>query len=698
MRKQFAGAAIGAVLGIYIPAALASSSLDPSKPGQALPSDLSLPGEFLQRIADRAVVDAYQASHHRVEPGPTPAPRKMYAARSGAERFIKIVRPQPGPEVNQYRSSLPETFVPLRGYRAPILEWAGGKPPALVQRDEWSREMIIAAECVARRLAHDGLLSTLAQVIKILGPDRFTSDGAAGLDALRSIGFPTDLLACFSPNGGEEPGAPGSVVVLLARRLASGATIESLNPEMHKFEFRLARTHRPFQAATESGEHELGMLRVQAGGGYHNGVIPGATIDVICQLVNGLPSVDFLISVPELYLEPFRQMASQTWRLRRTNHVTLISEPLAVASWAQDNGKAGCFTAESASGSSSSPVYQRPATLAPRYACIGEGQSSFEKGESFLMDGLQAAGHAVAQSPLLFQGGNLMAVRDPKSGERLLLIGEAELYRNIALGLTCSQALEAFKAEFGVDRCVAVPSVSYHLDFDVSLRAHDGELVAFVNDTMAATHFVIRLGLHALKKSGTLNTNTAEACRVALDSGRDLEGVRHLRTVIPRRSPSTAGYPASLSRLFASSPTDSGAGNFQGFLLAIDLLESSVETNREIPGAPDSEHAAYLQALRHFASAQRAQAEVFKNQGWKVVAIPSMSDLYRSINYLNGIHHRHGYVMPVFGGFYAPLDNAAMIALRHVLGSGFTITPILSAESQRRHGGVHCIASAYPKL
>jgi hypothetical protein len=89
---------------------------------------------------------------------------------------------------------------------------------------------------------------------------------------------------------------------------------------------------------------------------------------------------------------------------------------------------------------------------------------------------------------------------------------------------------------------------------------------------------------------------------------------------------------------------------------------------------------------------------VFKSQGWKVVAIPSMSDLYRSINYLNGIHHRNGYVMPVFGGFYAPLDNAATAAFRQALGSEFKITPILSAESQRHHGGVHCTAAAYLKL
>jgi hypothetical protein len=91
-------------------------------------------------------------------------------------------------------------------------------------------------------------------------------------------------------------------------------------------------------------------------------------------LVSTLPSVDFLISIPDPYLEPFHQMAHQTWRLRRTNQVTLISEPQAVASWAQDNGKAGCFVAESSSSPSTNAVHQRPATLTPRYACVGEGR------------------------------------------------------------------------------------------------------------------------------------------------------------------------------------------------------------------------------------------------------------------------------------------------------------------------------------
>jgi hypothetical protein len=698
MRRSFFGAGVAALLLLVMGTASASERHEPPAAILSFPDDLNMPGDFQRRIADRAVIDAFQANYHRVESDARPTPRKLFAARSSAERFIAVVHSRPDPDANQHRSQIPDSFVPLRSYRAPILGRANEMPPAFALHGELSQKEITAAEYVARRLAHDGLLTTLARVIEILGPDRFTTEVTAGLGTLQSVGIPTDLLACFSGTNGDTINAPINMVAFIAQRIAGGATLESLAPELGRLPFKYALTHQPFRVATESGEDELGMLRVQVGGGYDHGIVAGGSIDVICQLVSALPDVDFLISIPSPHLEPFHQLASQAWRLRRTNHVTLISEPLNVGAWAQDNGKAGHFTAESSPGPGIGSGRQPPATLVPRYACVGEGQSSFQKGESFLMDGLRTAGHAVAQSPMLFQGGNLLAVRDPKSGQRLLLVGEAELYRNMALGLTRSQVLEAFQAEFGVDRCVPVPSASYHLDFDVCLRARGGVLVAFVNDTMSAARTVVGLGLDALEKSGALIASAAQACRADLGSGRDLELVRRLRIVIPRRSPAGAGYPPLLSRQFASGRTDSTTGNFQCFLLALGLLESSLEEAGHLLADSDPEHTAYLQALRRMNAARRAQIEVFASQGWKVISIPSMTDLYRSINYLNGIHHRRGYLMPAFGGFYTPMDDAAMAAFREEFGSEFKITPILSAECQQHHGGVHCAAMAYPKL
>ena len=697
MLKSVLRAVVGALTVMLAGTALASENLEPLRAIQSAPDDLNLPADFLQRVADRGIVDAYQIRRHGVEPGTSPAARKLYAAQRSAERYIKVVRSHSDPDANQYRSKLPERFVPLRGYRAPILGLADQMPPPPALRSEMDAKTIAAADYVARRLAHDGLLSTLAQVIEIFGPDHFETDHDVGTDTLTSIGFPTDWLAYFPGTNGQ-PGNPHDAVEFVTRHLSRRTSVESMKAELDNVPFRFVQRHRPFFVATEGGEHELAMLRVQVGGGYDDGIVPGGSIDIISQLVSAFPAADFMISIPNQYLEPYHELVSQTWHLRRTNHVTLVSEPLPVGAWAQDNGKAGWILAESSVSTSSSTVPQRPATLAPRYACIDEEQSIFQKGESFLMDGLQAAGHAVVQSPLLFQGGNLLAVRDPKSGRRVLLIGEAELHRNTALGLTHAQALEAFRVEFGVDRCVVVPSVSYHLDFDVCLRAHDGELIAFVNDTMAAARAVVGLGLDTLQKAGVLDSNAAQAARADLSAGRDVEVVRSLKTAIPRRPMETNVFPASFSRLFVSGSMDSAAGNFQCFLLSLDLLESSAERPGQINRDPDPVRPAYLQALRRLDAARQSQVDVFKSQGWKVVAIPSMTDLYRGINYLNGIHHREGYVMPAFGGFYAPLDHAATAAFRRALGSEFKITSILSAESQRHHGGVHCTTAAYPRL
>ncbi len=57
---------------------------------------------------------------------------------------------------------------------------------------------------------------------------------------------------------------------------------------------------------------------------------------------------------------------------------------------------------------------------------------------------------------------------------------------------------------------------------------------------------------------------------------------------------------------------------------------------------------------------------------------------------------RQRYIMPAYGGFYAPLDEAAAEAFAAEL-EGVEVVPILCGESQRRVGAVHCSVSAYPQ-
>jgi hypothetical protein len=97
-------------------------------------------------------------------------------------------------------------------------------------------------------------------------------------------------------------------------------------------------------------------------------------------------------------------------------------------------------------------------------------------------------------------------------------------------------------------------------------------------------------------------------------------------------------------------------------------------------------------------AAARAQQDQLRKLGWKIVAIPSMPDLYHSLNYLNGLHDRTRFLMPAIGGLYARLDEAASQAFQKVLGEKVRIVRIFNAECQQKHGGVHCVAAAYPRV
>ena len=647
--------------------------------------NLNLPPPTVQLIADRATIDAYQSGRHAGDSKP-PTVATRLLQRANDERYVRVMKSTPDQDVLEWRRLFPTNSAPALGFRAPILQFARegmSAGPGKALEAIHAR----AAEVVARRLAHDGLLMTLAKVVEILGPKRVLADGPAALRSIREVGFPVDLLASFSSGSNGATNASLAMLEDIARRLADGAATASLKAEFERMAFRFVRASEGYRVADESGAEALGLLRMQAGGGYQDGIVAGGSIDVINQVVHALPQVDFLVSIPDEFLDSFVSLARRSWRLRRSGQATVIGEPLEVAAWAQDNGKAGVIRDPKS-------AVQRVATLTPRFASIGEGVSTFEPGESFLMDGLAAAGHSVAHSSLLFQGGNLLVVTDPKAGDRVLLMSEGTLHRNLALGLSREQVLAAFKSEFGVDRCAVLPAVSYHLDFDISARSRGGEVVVFVNDTLAAARIILSLGVDALERHGALDANAATRVRANLAEQRDGELLRALEGVV--RKPSADAATLLASKAFVADRTDSGVGNLQTLLLAMDLLESSLDPKES--AAVDDERRDYLDALRRLEAGSRHLARELRKLGWKVVAIPSMTDLYRGINYLNGIQHRDGYIMPVFGGFYAPLDQAALTAFRGVLGPELTITPVRSADCQRKHGGVHCTVAAYPRL
>lgn len=663
-------------------------------------ADFDLPEPFVRRTAARIVRESYRRRFHVVYTDAAATataeldtdPEPGAGGSSGREReFIAVVRHAMPDSARRAWESMLEERPPRRGLVAPILDREIVRGTS--GRGEDAAALEGTRDVVARRLARDGLLATLVHVVASMDPGARAAPAAAIVEHLRAAGFPVDLLRHFTVSvaaaaaAGGDAGArdPAAHVRRIVEGLAAGEDAAALAVLLAATPFDYQPTRAGFRAADESGEHDLAMLRVQVTRGtYWNRPGAGGGLDVVRQLVRALPDVAFTVAIEERFLEPFLAAASGWGPRREGAGLSVLSQPLIVSQWAQDNGKSGFVDAPG-------PGARRHATIVPRYASRRNDGSVFVPGESLAASALAASGHAVVHSPLLFQGGNLLAVRDPATGARLLLVGEAEIHRNTALGLTDEQVARAFAREFGVERCIVLPSVSFHIDYDVSVRAHGGRLVAFVNDADAAIRLVIEAGIAALVRGGVVPPGEARSARGLLESGRPLALSRLLGERLHRLTNAGGEYPLSLAELFAAGPSDSPVGNLHRFLAALDAAASG---DRERPEHEQTR--AYFDAHRRTAADRRRLHAVLSDQGWRVVPIPGFAEGDRSLIYVNGIHDRGRYLMPAYGGLFAAVDEAAGRAFAAALGPDIRIVPILCGESQRRSGAVHCSASAYP--
>jgi hypothetical protein len=320
----------------------------------------------------------------------------------------------------------------------------------------------------------------------------------------------------------------------------------------------------------------------------------------------------------------------------------------------------------------------------------------FVESESAVLRRLAESGHTVTPSSLLFQGGNLLTVQHPATNQRALLIGEAEIARNTALGLTADQTREAFRVEFDVDTVTVLPASSFHLDFELTIRAVDDKLVAFVNDEVAAARLIIQSAADPLQSAGLLTAQERAKINTLLDQASDHSAMDILEAAMAQRYPAHPKLPNALAEAFATSPVDSGVGNLQAFLVALDVLRAADLTSD--PPDADRFQNAYFRSMRRL----NADRETFRNRlksiGFEVVAVPSLSQGNRGLNYLNGLHAPGAFLMPAWGGLYDTLDDAARHAFESAMGPSVTVEPVLSAESQRRGGGVHCSVAAYRRF
>ena len=331
------------------------------------------------------------------------------------------------------------------------------------------------------------------------------------------------------------------------------------------------------------------------------------------------------------------------------------------------------------------------AAIVPRYASRREDGSVVIVAESLIMRQVAQTGIGIVQSPLLFQGGNLMAIRKPDSTELVLLIGEAEVYRNQSLGLSRQQVLDAFTQQMGVSQCLVLPAVSFHIDFDLCVRTIGDRTVAFVNDPIWAARMILSAGFDAMENHGAMDAVSILSARTYLETGRLDRLVELLGRLLADKLTPHGQFRESFARVFSTSVVDSHVGNLQRFLYALDVL-----AHRHIP--PHNRFSeAYHRALSRKEDDVAKLAKLLADFGCDVVKVPGFADGSRTTCYLNGVQLADRYLMPAYGGLLAPLDRAAETVFRQVMGPEVDIIPIHCAETQRRAGGVHCSVNVHTR-
>jgi hypothetical protein len=592
---------------------------------------------------------------------------------------IQVLRHDVDFQTAARRNAYVEGRPALRGFRAMLGADAAQEWP--IEPPAGDGDLARAAELVNSRLARDGLLPTLVRVVDVLDAKRFAGDDQLGL--LRQTGLPVDWFAYFTA-----PGAT-SVVQFAAGALNSGASVEAAIADLARVQYAFKPTIPGFEVATESGENEIECIRLGIGSDHYYSVEgDGGTVDMPRELLTKIENVAFVASIQSKHLDGFQAIA-RTWQFARGSTLTLLPQELPVSQWTQDNGKNGIVTVKGA---------RSTATLVPRYASRGEDGSQFVPGETFALEAFAAAGRRIAQSPLLFQGGNMIPVLDPKTSMRQMVVGEAELFRNMSLGLSQAQVLEALRVEFGVERCVVVPATSYHVDVEVTVRALPDGLVAFMSDTSAAARLVVRCAVPALERAGVLDA--ADVAKIREDIAGEkwpvvLDG---LGTLLQRRAVGPGAFPESFAAHFAADPADSGPGNLQRFLLALDVLTAEMSDGASLAKQDLDPHSiAYLTSLRRREVERQMVARVLSQQGFRIVGVPSTSEGALSLNPINGVHAKGVYYMPVRAGLFADFDAAAKAVFEGTFGPSVRVVPIRSGESMRRQGAVHCAVSVLPR-
>lgn len=647
-------------------------------------ADLSFPREFVETIADRVIQSTYQERYRTVvrDPGmttrPAAAPRSPRTSTQPVERSEFAIRQNPlhgtVREVDRWRN-WGERRPPLPGFRIcatepndwfSAIEFAGSASPA--QHD--------TAGIIAKALAREGVVMAAARGILALGPQQFGADRNHDDRKLAENGLPSDLLRFFYVDGRDEPIDPKWI----AARLTENAAIDN-RFSSSAFEFRFAPSYPGFVVTSEDGRAGRRALRLQmTRGDDWLGPNDGSGLDILRQISRGLSETPLVVHVESCHLGPLVE-TMRTWNLSNPERIVLLSEDMTVSQWAGDNAKNG-------SAAVASKSLREFVTLVPRFASRGEDGPVFVPGDTRLLASLAATGRRVICSPLLFQGGNLIAVRLKDDGGVVLLTGEAEIYRNVALGLTPDQAAEALRIEFGAERLEVLPAASFHIDYELTIRTRGRDTVAFVNDSHAACVEIIRIGIEAIRRGGQISVADATRAAQLIRTEKFEQLFDLLAPAIGALAVRSGQFAESNIAAFSVSEVDSAVGNFQRFLFALDFELARAHSSRE--ASADGHTQAYFRSLRRMETRQRELQRRVTTLGLTVYSLPSLSADRLSVNYVNAVQTNSHMLVPAYGGLFGPLDLHAERLIRGAVEPSVRVFRVNCAESQRRGGALHC--------
>lgn len=644
-------------------------------------ADLDLPRDFVEIVADRIIRESFEQRYRVVVADGANAANSVAPPRTTtrpAETAPFAVKRNPGLEDPQEPGrwrEFGEIRPPLPGFRASLdrreFSISRFEPAADATDDEKH-----AARLIASTLARDGLLTATAHAIAALGPDQFGKDRETDIRRLQDVGLPADILQYFIDPSTSKPIDPGWIAALLResprvdQRFARNSA-----------QFRFTQTYNGFEIRAEDGQTYSRSMRLQiTRGDMWIGPGDGSSVDILRQVTSTMTETPLTIHVEDRFLGTLID-TMQGWNIWNPQRVLLLSEAMTVSQWAADNAKSG-------SAAAPGKRHREFVTVVPRYAGRGEDGAVFVPGDTRLSASLAVAGRRIASSPLLFEGGNLLAFRNARQSDLILLVGEAEIHRNVALGLSPQQAAEALRVEFGADRIEILPAASFHIDYEVSLRASERRTIAFVNDTQAACREIVRIGIDALQRGGQLSASDAHQALERLQAGQTDRFYELVAPAIGKCAMRPGQFAESAIATFAASAVDSAVGNFQRFLFAIDFELAIAELPQE--ASADGHTQAYFRSLRRLEARQRALQARLESIGLTLVRLPSLSADRLSVNYVNAVQTYSHMLVPAYGGLFAPMDAAAEQIVRQTLGSDIRVAAILTGESQRRGGALHC--------